>query len=60
SPDCQQAFCKIANFVVKSRLRFARNSYFSRKFKVTKFATSQSAGTLGVMLRATVKNELTS
>ncbi|MCB5981887.1 HNH endonuclease, partial [Flavobacterium psychrophilum] len=42
---------KIANFVVKSRLRFARNSYFSRKFKVTKFATSQSAGTLTASLQ---------
>ena len=28
---CQQAFGKIANFVVNSRLHFARNFIFDRK-----------------------------
>lgn len=30
-PDSQQAFSKIANFVVNSRLLFVRNLIFNRK-----------------------------
>jgi riboflavin transporter FmnP len=43
-----QAFGKIANFVVHSRLHFARNFIFSRKQSVPKFATSPSIGTQAV------------
>ena len=34
----QQAFGKIANFVVNSRLLFARNFIFNRKYSVPNFA----------------------
>ncbi|MGH2666113.1 MAG: tetratricopeptide repeat protein [Flavobacterium sp.] len=37
-----QAFGKIANFVVNSRLRFARNSIFNRKQLVPNFTTSSN------------------
>ena len=47
---CQQAFGKIANFVVKSRFPFARKLCFNRKYAVPKFATSPSAGTLAEIL----------
>mgnify|MGYP003647094384 CR=1 FL=1 len=43
----QQAFAKIANFVLNTHLFFARNFIFDRKYSVTKLATSQSAGTSG-------------
>ena len=37
------AFGEIANFVVKSRLLFARNVIFERKFAVTKSPLQQAA-----------------
>ena len=43
---CQHTFGAIANFVVSSRSRFARNIIFNRKYSVPKFATSQSRETL--------------
>ena len=36
---CQHTFGAIANFVVSSRSRFARNIIFNRKYSVPKFAT---------------------
>ena len=38
-PICQHTFGAIANFVVNSRLRFARNIIFDRKQIVPKLAT---------------------
>ena len=37
----QQRFLAIANFVVNSRLRFARSFIFNRKYKVPNFATDE-------------------
>jgi hypothetical protein len=44
---------KIANFVVNTRLYFARNFIFNRKYKVPKLATFPSAGTLGDIFKGT-------
>ena len=51
---------KIANFVVNSRLRSARNFIFSGKYPVTKFATSPSGGTLEetIELHETQRNRI--
>ena len=44
---CQHTFGAIANFVVSSRSRFARNIIFNRKYSVPKFATDAKRGNVG-------------
>ena len=52
----QQRFCEIAKYVVKSRLSFARNIIFNRKYAVPKLATAQSVGTLGKIIKEIQKH----
>ena len=44
---CQHTFGAIANFVVSSRSRFARNIIFNRKYSVPKFATDAKRENVG-------------
>ena len=50
---CQHTFGAIANFVVSSRSRFARNIIFNRKYSVPKFATDAKRENVGGNTRAT-------
>ena len=47
--ELEQRLHAIANFVVSSRLRFARIFIFNRKYKVPNFATDEKRRTLGAM-----------
>jgi hypothetical protein len=49
----QQPFGKIANFVVNSRLRSARNFILNGKKTVAKFETSPSGDTLTIFITKT-------
>ena len=52
---CQHTFGAIANFVVSSRSRFARNIIFNRKYSVPKFATDAKRENVSGYFRATEK-----